>query len=394
MGARVGAPVMKLCSGNVSTKRKGNIRPIAKEALSERWSKDPDLDRSRCKDNTYYGFQTGEELCIYWEDEAGKRCDKRGRKIKSTGIIGFSGIMKPDMEYMKSLTAEQQEQFIKDGLRVMCGIYEEHGLKVDAVAIHRDEMVPHAHILGHDPDYVASKKITPKFFRALNRTFPEKMRELGYDVENMDAYDPEKAAGMSADELKAYKDELRVKRKKNNQSSLEYKKNKVAEQAAEVEKLKAELEDYKLTLSYRESYVNSMKHMLNARRIVSDLREKSLKHQVEEYTAKELELDTKQNTLNEWEDELIDSQYELWAKEGGITALLEQIEKEKEELWERTKAVAKREQLAIKKEQENKELIELGRKVKKQQRDAALADTNARVLPSQLQSGGDFDYGG
>lgn len=387
MGARVGAPVMKLCSGNVSTKRKGNIRPIAKEALSERWSKDPDLDRSRCKDNTYYGFQTGEELCVYWEDEAGKRCDKRGRKIKSTGIIGFSGIMKPDMEYMKSLTAEQQEQFIKDGLKVMCGIYEEHGLKVDAVAIHRDEMVPHAHILGHDPDYIASKKITPKFFRALNRTFPEKMRELGYDVENMDAYDPEKAAGMSEDELKAYKDELRVKKKKNAQSSLEYKKSKVEEQAAELEKLQAELEDLKLTLFYREHQVDSMKHMLNARRIVSDLREKVLKRKDEEYAAKELELDTRANTLQEWANK-------LQAKENDLNDREKQIKDDEGDIWKRKKAVAKREQLAIKKEQENKELIELGRKAKEQQRNQAVADMNANVSLSQSQQEDDCDYGG
>ena len=62
MGIRVGIPILKLSKNAKATKRKGDARKVALESFKERYSKDPDLDRSRSHLNVYTGFQRG-KIC-------------------------------------------------------------------------------------------------------------------------------------------------------------------------------------------------------------------------------------------------------------------------------------------------------------------------------------------
>lgn len=244
MGIRVGMPVLKLSKDAKATKRKGDAKRIACEALSERYTKDKDIDRSRSHLNEYTGFRTGKELYKYWTTEAEASTDAQGRKVKANAVIGYQLIIKPDMAGMASLTEEQQCQFVRDGMRVASEILAEHGLQVDATALHRDEGNTHGQVLGHDPEYKAGKKIDIRLYGAFNREFPRRMRQLGYDVEDLTVYEPDKVAKMTESQKEEYKSNLleRKRGKKTGQSSNAYKAEKLAEQEREIQARKQAVE--------------------------------------------------------------------------------------------------------------------------------------------------------
>lgn len=245
MGIRVGMPMMKLSRGAKQTKRKGDAQKIAFEALEERYSKDKDLDRSRSHLNEYAGFRSGADLYKYWTAEADAHLDAKGRKLRSDAVVGYALIVKPDMTSMQSMTENERIAFVKDGMQVAAEILHEHGLQVDATALHRDELNEHGHILGHDADYRAGKKIDIRLFRDFNTEFPKRMRELGYDVEDMSVYDVDKVTSMTADERESYKsDIIRHKtQKQNGRSSSQYKSEKIAEQEKALAERAQQLQD-------------------------------------------------------------------------------------------------------------------------------------------------------
>ena len=255
MGIRVGMPIIKLSKNAKATKRKGDAKKIACEALSERYTKDKDIDRSRSHLNMYTGFKTGKELYKYWVDEAEAATDANGRKIKSNAVIGYQLIIKPDMAGMESLSDGQQLRFVQDGIQVASEILTEHGLQVDATAIHRDEMNPHGQVLGHDPEYTAGKKIDIRLYGAFNREFPKRMRQLGYDVEDLTVYEPDKAAKMTESQKDSYKADVmeRKRGKKTGQSSNAYKAEKLAEQERAIQAEKQAIEARKLEMAQLEA---------------------------------------------------------------------------------------------------------------------------------------------
>ena len=114
----VGMPVMKLdrqSHFNNKSSRSGNAMAVACEAMEERRSADPDLDRSKTDDNLYMtetDMTSGEKLVHYWEEQADayrvKGKDGKERKLRSDAGIGMAGIVKPEKAFMDSLTAEQQ----------------------------------------------------------------------------------------------------------------------------------------------------------------------------------------------------------------------------------------------------------------------------------------------
>lgn len=253
MGIRVGIPFLKLKFNGTKSKRSGNALAIAQEMLEERYTQDEDIDRTKSHLNTYTGFTTGRELHEYWELEASKHLDALGRPLRSDAIIGYSAILKPDKESMESMTEEEQERFIADGTRVLCNLLTEHGLQIDATAVQRDEQVLHTHIAGHDVDYQAARKINLKLFRSFNREFPKRMREFGYDVEDLVVYDVEKVASMTEEQQKAYKKEhiAEKKAKKHGQSSSLYKQQKIDEQKKALQKEQQKLNTEKQQLKDR-----------------------------------------------------------------------------------------------------------------------------------------------
>lgn len=239
--AKVGMPYLKLDRKDhfVEKERKdkhsGNTKAVVMEALKERQSSDPDLDRTKTPLNKYYGIESGEELVTMLETSADEYTitDKKGRKrhLRSDANIGFAVICKPDSDYINSLSKERQEQFFDDSYEVMKQMLEKRGLMVDAAVIHYDEVSPHMHVFGHDPEYNMGRKFDLNMREQMNRGYyPVEMRKRGWDVEDLPRnYDPDHAKTLNEEELKAYKATCRANRKKHGQSAKTYKAEKDAQ---------------------------------------------------------------------------------------------------------------------------------------------------------------------
>lgn len=233
MGIRVGLPMLKLSNSGKQTKRLGDAKKILQEMGCERYSTDDDLDRTRSVNNTYTGYRKGIDLYNAWMQEADAHRDALGRRLKKTAVVGYSAIIKPDMESMQGLSEDEQERFLAVGTKVLTEIMQEHGLTVDMTATHRDEEVLHTHIAGHDKGFQCGKKIGLKLYHALNKTFPERMREYGFDVEDMCVYDAEATKDMTSEQLEEYK-QKHIRKKKEKKTQVEsntYKATKELEKA-------------------------------------------------------------------------------------------------------------------------------------------------------------------
>ena len=228
---RVGMPNMKLdrmdyFGDTAKHKHSGNARAVAYEALSERQSSDPDIDRSKTKDNIYFGaFSSGKALVDYWEDMANEyriqSHDGKSRRLAANAGIGFAGIIKPNSEDFSKLSQAEKIQFLRDSYAVVKEMYEKKGAVIDCAVIHVDEREVHMHYFGHDCDYRINQKfVSLPFHRRLNTEYPKKMRELGYNVEDLTGY-LEETEGMT-DEQKLEYNATRRKRK-NGRSSKQYK---------------------------------------------------------------------------------------------------------------------------------------------------------------------------
>ena len=241
--AKMGVPVLKLKAGNAFGKHSGNAKSVACEGLEERHSSDPDLQRDRTNENIYGGrFRSGEELFNYWISEAGsyRILDKNGKekKLRSDANIGFASILKPEKSFMESLSPRDRIRFLQDAYRVTVQEYQRKGISVDAWVIHLDEQVPHLHLYGHDPEYKLGKKLNLSFFNAMNKRVPERLRALGWDIEDCTVYDVEEAQKMSPEAQKEYK-EKRMQEKKEKgygMSSKAYKAKKDKETVKQQEK--------------------------------------------------------------------------------------------------------------------------------------------------------------
>lgn len=225
--AKCGMPTMLL--------KKTNAFPILQEAWSERYSSDQDLDRTKSKENSYYGINgmtSGKELAEYLISQADgyKVKDKNGheRSLRSDASIGMVGIIKPELDYISTLDREQQTKFLTDSLTCLNKILQKRGLELVSAAFHFDEMSPHLHYLAIDREYKLGKKVTLPFFNELNHTFPKMMKSKGWSLDELGGYDVSKAKSLTPDQLSKYKAERiaeKQTRKKSGLSSAQYKAN-------------------------------------------------------------------------------------------------------------------------------------------------------------------------
>lgn len=239
---KVGMPILLLKQGNGKTKRSGNAKAVALEALEERYSSDPDLDRTRTKYNVYLkgGFRSGIALSEYWrkEAEAFRVIDKNGnkKKLRSDASIGFANILKPDKEFMDGMKYQEQTKFLNDLATITIQEYKNRGIQIDAAVVHFDEANPHVHLFGHDAQYKLGKKLNLKFFNVLNREVPKQLRALGWDIQDCSAYDVAAVKEMSPDERAEYKEKhiARKKSNRNNRPSEQYKREREQEREQEM----------------------------------------------------------------------------------------------------------------------------------------------------------------
>lgn len=244
MGFNCGMPVLTLDNlAHKSGDKHGNAKKVVYEAFEERQGKDSDIDRARTADNIYFSFEhgekafrKGEELYNYWQAQADSHtCVANGkeRKMRSDAKIGFTGIIKPDADYINNMTHDEQMRFCKDAMGIVLDIYKKQGLTIDAAVIHVDEMATHIHYFGHDESYKMSKKVNLGLYDKLNREFPARMRGKGWELNDLTGY-KEATSGMTDDELHEYKAKKRSERReRHNKSSQEYKADKEAKKVLE-----------------------------------------------------------------------------------------------------------------------------------------------------------------
>lgn len=252
MGWKVGITTLKLTnqrSTKSRAKRTGYLRAVVCEGLKERWGKDEDIDRNRSCHNTYTGITSGVALAETMTKEAAEYSANRkaagGRALRTDAAIGWAMILKPPAEIINAMSPEQQVKFFADSDKILTGIMGTDNIR--ATALHRDELAPHKHYYGmgytKSGELCIDKVINPKLYKKLNQEYPQKMRDLGWDIDDCTIYDSEKVKAMTKDEAAAYKAKCKAKRreKKSGLDSRTYKTKK------EIEKLEKEKDKARLS---------------------------------------------------------------------------------------------------------------------------------------------------
>jgi len=280
MGFNVGMPTVKLDRrmNHSKNSRTKNARAVANEGLEERHTSDPDLNREKSGQNIYYRigdkhFTSGNKLADYWEEMAEnyRIIDKNGtsKKLRSDAIIGMSGVCKPEKEFMDTLTLEEQEKFLYDSACVISEILPQYGIELDAIVAQFDEMNPHLHFFGHDPEYKLGRKVGLPLFSALNQKYPEKMRKLGWDVNTLQSYDVAATKDMNEEELAEYKKQHIARKKKGGKPAAVYKAEK----------------DAKRILDAAQQQATDIIREANEERAAANILETRLKAQISDFNA-------------------------------------------------------------------------------------------------------------
>lgn len=273
MGWKCAPQVMGLVRGEPKQgqKHRANIRKIAMEAGYERASKSDTLDKSRSSKNHYDGYRSGSQFAAAMEQEAskyrvkvnGKTKDKkpvvREKGLPHNAVIGWAVIYNPPAEVCAAWTNEDYQKFYADCRECMAKIeprlFRSENIRMSAE--HFDEGIPpdensgvidrHLHDLGVSKDAdgrYCGNLIDAKLLIKINERFPTLMRERGWDMDDLDRTDFERA---KTD--KEYASERNAKRRKSGLSvnkHLGKKAREMAEDAAELveqaESLKAQME--------------------------------------------------------------------------------------------------------------------------------------------------------
>lgn len=198
MGWKVGITTLKLTnqrSKKSRAKRTGFLRAVVCEAMPERWGKDEDIDRSRSRFNSYTGITSGVELAETMTAEATDYSKRRkaagGRALRADAAIAWAMILKPPAEIINVMSPEQQVKFFADSDKILMEIMGADNIR--ATALHRDELAAHKHYFGmgytKSGELCVDKVINPKLYKRLNQEYPQKMRKLGWDIEDCTVYD-------------------------------------------------------------------------------------------------------------------------------------------------------------------------------------------------------------
>lgn len=201
MGISVGLPVLKLAnspSSKSSKRRTGTLRSIACEALEERWGRDPDIDKSKTYLNEYEGIKSGlaltECLTKMAADYSEQRKAAGGRSLRSDAAIGFVLLVKPDKDSLSTMSEDEKERFFRDSDKVLYALLGKAPL---AGVLQKDEIAYHQHKFydgfTNDGRLCVDELVNPKMFKLINSNYAVKMRELGWDVQDCEMYDEDRA---------------------------------------------------------------------------------------------------------------------------------------------------------------------------------------------------------
>lgn len=220
MGWKCAPQVMGLVRGEpkAGQKHRANGRKIAMEAGYERASLSDTLDRTRSNQNEYEGYRSGKEFWDVMEQEASeyrvqvKGKTKTGEEIirekglQHNAVIGWAVIYNPPAEVCRDWTQAQYKKFHEDCQECMgliSPIFRKENIRM--TAFHKDEGVPaddgeepdgHFHDLGISLDengHYCGTMIDAKLLVTINKKFPALMRERGWDMDDLDVTDFDRA---------------------------------------------------------------------------------------------------------------------------------------------------------------------------------------------------------
>ena len=232
-------------------RHRANGKVILAEAGKERYSSSKTLDRTRSHLNVYEGFESGfacwdamcEEADQYRTVAKGKDGKLHERRLKSDAVIGGAVIFNPSCETCKDWDLETHRKFGDDSWEVLCEIKPEifRPENVRMRAFHFDEGYRVApHIFGiHEHRIFVPKDangrycgnlIDAKLLSEINKLYPAKMRERGWDMDDLDTTDWDR---MKTDE--DYREERRQKWSKQGRSVNKYLEDKYIEKLTEVQ---------------------------------------------------------------------------------------------------------------------------------------------------------------
>ncbi|MBR3224998.1 MAG: hypothetical protein IKF78_06735 [Atopobiaceae bacterium] len=215
MGFKMSVPYLGLTRKvGESGAHKAYGEAICKEAGYERASRSKTLDRTLSDRNSYVGYTSGAEL---WDDlvEAADsyrvkvtRKDKDGnpvvheRPLRKDAIVGFAVIWKPPADVIRRWDPETRERFFADCYAVAEELEPElfQPSNIRMRARHKDEVrfggEDHEHAVGvpltFDGRYNGSDMLN-HMRRNFNKNFAKHMRDRGWDMDDLELYDPERA---------------------------------------------------------------------------------------------------------------------------------------------------------------------------------------------------------
>ncbi len=232
-----------------------------KKDSDERYSKSITYDSTRSHLNRYEGFDNGyaawDELCDRAERYRTIGTTKNGKKyarpLRHDAVVGFSVIFNPPEEVCKDWSDDEYERFYQDSWSVLCEIESRvfSDKNIIMKAEHFDEGIPpfgerdrHIHIFGETKDSdgkYCGNFIDAKFFAKLNQEYPQKMRERGWDIEDLDVTDWKKFNNTpdengirpyTDEEVRAYRKERKNLWRKSGRDVTKYVLNKAQENNA------------------------------------------------------------------------------------------------------------------------------------------------------------------
>lgn len=211
MGFRMSVPYLGLTrKPDESSKHKAYGEGICKEAGIERASRSKTLDRTLSGKNIYDDIESGselwEEMCrradSYSIEVRGKTRDGkevvRKRGLRKDAIVGFAVIFKPPTEVVESWSRKRRERFFNDCHEVAEHLEPELFQRSNILmrSRHMDEEGEHEHVLGVPLDieghYNGSDMLT-HMRDNFNRNFAAEMRKRGWNMDDLELYDAERA---------------------------------------------------------------------------------------------------------------------------------------------------------------------------------------------------------
>ena len=246
MGYRVVPQMVKLVKGEGDEKHRANGGKILREMYQERYGKTVTIDREYSYLNEYVGATSGDEMWDKLIDEADnykivsiRKGKEYRRALPEKSTIGMSVIFKLPYEYSAQLSVAENAKFYSDTEDVLAELYPDVFAKknIRGYTIHRDEGIPNSDIekgsehkhqvyVPRDRnDRYCGNLVDVKMFANICKQYPAKMREKGWDFEDLDTTDWDRYKYDTE-----YKAERDLKRKENGLGVNAYAKKQTAKE--------------------------------------------------------------------------------------------------------------------------------------------------------------------